>query len=348
LAAPIHPILTDIRGDRVTPVPSLSVSAPRELDRMPGPSRVRRWQKIAPRLLLIVLLPLLASCGGGDDAVSPTATPPAAATVPVSTTAVATAPPSGAPINGSPAAGSPTAGGATFGDLADRVNGAWAGVKNYQLIRVYGTDTGAAPAGASPAAAAVASPSAGAFTVAGATAQITEQGIVPNQRHQLTEARGQASSESVALDGTVWVRGALAGFVRPNIDPTTWVAVDPAAIDPNSQLRAVFNALAAPITPPFPTQDASLRSRDLLSLGPVSIDGRSCDSYRFVQTTETGGRIDVAVAVGSDNLICAIETRAGGLVTLTRYTAYNQIMTIRPPANALPMATPPAAGTPGA
>ncbi len=317
---------------------------------MPGPSRVRRWQKIAPRLLLIVLLPLLASCGGGDDAASPTATPPPVATAPISTTAIATAPPSGAPTSASPAAGTPGAGGMTFGALADRVNGAWAGVENYQLVRVYGTDAAAAPAGASPAAAAVASPGAGtgAFTVAGATAKITEQGIVPNQRHQLTEARGQASSESVAVNGKVWVRGALAGFVRPDIDSKTWVAVDPAAIDSNSQLRAIFDALAAPITPPFPTQDAALRSRELLSLGPVSIDGRSCDGYRFVQTTETGGRIDVAVAVGSDDLICAIETRAGGLVTLTRYTTYNQIMTIRAPAHALPMATPAAAGTPGA
>lgn len=314
---------------------------------MPGSSRVRRWQRMAPRLMLLLLLPLLASCGGGDKAASPTATPPPAATVPVSTTAIAVVPTGGSPVSASPVAGTPGAGGATFGELADRVNGAWAGVKNYQLVRVYGRDADAAPvAGASPAA--VASPGTGTFTVSATTAEITEQGIVPNQRHQATQARGQASSESVSLDGKVWVRGALAGFVRPNISPETWVAVDPAAIDPKSQLRTVFDALAAPITPPFPTMDAALRSRELISLGTVSIDGRSCDGYRFVQTTETGGRIDVAIAVGSDNLICAIETQAGGLVTLTRYTAYNQTMTIRAPANALPMATPPAAGTPGA
>ncbi len=235
-----------------------------------------------------------------------------------------------APAVGTPAAGAPR----TVGELADRVNAAWAGVRTYRAVQTFGA---ADPITASPPAAA-----AGVVTAEarGAVSGTTEEGIVPDRRHHVTRVDDVVVSEAIAVAGRVWVRGTLARFVRPDVDDQTWVVVDPAALDRSTQPSAAFVALAAPVGSPYAALAPDLRAQALRPLGPVVVGGTTCQRYGATSTTQTGERVDVVVALGPDDLVCSVETRAGGTINVLTYVAYNEPVVIEPPADAVPAGTP--------
>jgi hypothetical protein len=151
---------------------------------------------------------------------------------------------------------------------------------------------------------------------------------------------GRVVSEAIAVGDRLYLRGAVARLVQPGVDEATWLAVDPAAIEPGSPASGIHAALATPISVPYPDLSTSARARELFPVGPVEVEGRRCDAYRYVATTETGGRVDVTVALGADDRLCAIETVATGVRSVTGFVAYDLPLAIEAPAGAVPVATP--------
>ena len=277
---------------------------------------------------------LLAACGA-EETPPPTSLPDTqpAATIPGG----ATVDGNDAIAAGSPGVGSPVGTAAlTLGALADRVDAAWAGVRSFRAVFVSG------PAGGDVAASPVASPNAGSGTV-----EITREAILPDRQRQVTHADGVVESEAIAVAGRVYVRGTLARLLRPEVTAETWVEVDPAALDPSTELGLAVASLAAPITPPTATIPPNLRPQELRPLGTVTVGDRTCEVYGAAATTQTGGRIDLTIAVGPDDLPCFVETLSGGVVGRITYEALNLPLTIEPPAGALPAASPVAPATPG-
>lgn len=314
---------------------------------------MRRGRAFARTATVLLLLPLLVACGGDDDDENDEPAP----VTPVASSRLATPAGAVAGDQGSPEA-SPagSTAPATFGDLADRVNAAWAGVRSYQLIRTSEVLTsGGTPEARSVAsspvagdAPLVASPIGPAATPSGTgVTEVAEEAIIPDRRRQVTRIDGVVASETITIDGRIWARGVLARFARPDADESTWVAIDPASFPAGSQLAALFDTLTAPISPPFPDVPASARTRELIPVGPVEVEGRTCEAYRFAETTETGERFDIVVAVGADDRLCSIETEGRGIRGVTRFIAYDLPLAIEPPADAAsPVAGSPAAATP--
>ena len=275
----------------------------------------------------LFLLPLLTACGENDDGAASAATgaatrPPAAAFAGGLAPAASSGPlpvASPGPL-GSPAPGTPR----TVGELADRVAAAWASVRSYRIVSSDGLPAVATPALVSPAASPGAGP--GGFVV-------TEEVVLPDRRHQTIVDGGVVSAEFLAVGGRIFLRGGFAQAVMPGLAPDAWIELDPVQIDPASRIYLPVQGLLQPIRAPYANLSEDVRMRDLSPLGPVTVEGRTCDAYAVVNTTQTGERIDVTVAIGPDGLPCLEETRAGGIVNRTVYGAYNEPFAIDIPTN---------------
>lgn len=312
----------------------------------------RRWGRGTVGALVIALGPVLAACGGGaTDA--PTA-PPAASTASAGTTqgtdaAVAAgdaAPAAGSPSGAPAAAGTPGAAAPrTVGELADRVAAAWAGIGAYRIVETTGAE-GAPPPPLPVTPAPGATPPAASGAAPGPASSIDEV-ILPDRRHLLIGEAG-GTTEFVAVGGRIAARGDYARIgIRPSLDPTTWVALDPVGFAPDSPLAGFVADFAGPaaraFAPPLANLSAETRARELTPLGPVAVEGRACEAYRVADTTATGDRVEVTLAVDAAGLPCSEETRAGGTSTRRTYGAFNAVPPIAFPADAVPLSGTPAA-----
>lgn len=296
-----------------------------------------KGRRLARTLPIALLLVVVVACGDEDEESTPTPDS-LAATETIAAPSASTSPTTdGSPASTSPVAGTPGSGvPATLGELADRTNAAWASVQSYRVVSTADLANASTPG--SP----IASPADP--TMALLPQEMMEEGIVPDRRH-VTTRQGEQVSETISVDGIVYVRGDLALAIRPDVDASTWVAVDPTTLDPQSPTAAVFTALATATTSPYPDLPEAARAREVTPGEPMEIDGRSCDTYRYVDTTETGGRIDVTIAIGTDDRLCSIETIAGGIRSLTQFT-YDLPVTIEPPEGAIGFGTPIASPAP--
>ncbi|MDP9368753.1 MAG: hypothetical protein M3Q03_10845, partial [Chloroflexota bacterium] len=174
--------------------------------------------------------------------------------------------------------------------------------------------------------------------VGGAPAlEIVDEIILPDRKHRTIREGGSVTGEFVGIGGRVFLRGSIAQVVvRPDLDPATWVEVDPTAVDPVSRVSGLIADLAAPVEPPYAALPAETRALPITPLGPMDVEGRTCEAFGAVDTTATGERIEYTIALGPDDLPCLVETRAGGTVNRTVFVAYNAPLTIEPP----PVATP--------
>jgi hypothetical protein len=109
-----------------------------------------------------------------------------------------------------------------------------------------------------------------------------------------------------------------------------WNEVDATAVDPQSPASQLVAALMAPPQPLYAGLSADERERNAQPLGTITVNNRSCQAYQIVDTTQTGERIEITLAIGSNNLPCSIETKAGGTDYLTTFT-FNIPITINAP-----------------
>jgi hypothetical protein len=219
--------------------------------------------------------------------------------------------------------GSPPAGtGLTVGALADRIGAAWPSVATYRAVTTV--DRGAATE-ASPAADASLDP-------ARPVVETTDEFVLPDRKRRIVRADGELRYEVIAIADRVYARGADAPWLDPaRSDPDAWVAIDPAAGNAGVADAQDYREFVAPVAAPYSALSPEERGRDAVLVGPATVDGRSCSD-----TTNTGERIEIVLALGDDDLPCAIETRVGGLVTTTIFI-YNLPLTIEAPKSATPV-----------
>ncbi|HEY7032724.1 MAG TPA: hypothetical protein VH482_15380 [Thermomicrobiales bacterium] len=282
----------------------------------------RRWVRRQPRhstsirrfvavgLGALTILGTLAACG------KETAKPTSTTTVPVTGSATAVT----STVTGS---------GLTVGTLADRIGAAWVGVTTYRAVTTTaGGEPGKTGSPAVTAASGVAGP--------GAVETIDEV-VLPDRKHRLARLDGVGQYEVIAVGGKVYARGPLAPGLSPSRgDPDAWVAVDPAAFAGTPPAGEFYADLLAPPTAPYSGLSRQERARDAVPLGQTTVDGRACATYRVADTTQTGERIEIILALGADDLPCSLETRAGGQATTTVFT-YNLPLTIEAPSGATPI-----------
>lgn len=261
--------------------------------------------------LVALLLLGLAGCGGDEP------TPTATAVVPGGSQA--TSAPVGAATPGTLR---------TAGDLADRIAAAWGTVRTYRSTFTAITAPGSASAS---------SPVLGTPANEAPSLEIVDEVVLPDRKHRTIREAGALSGEFVGIGGRVFLRGPIAQAIgRPNLDPGRWIEIDPAAVNPASPISGLIADLAAPAEPPYAALPAETRALPISPLGSVEVEGQTCAAYDAVDTTDTGERIEVTIALGPDDLPCLLETRAGGTVNRTVFSAYNAPLTIEPPVVATP------------
>jgi hypothetical protein len=262
-------------------------------------------------LAMAIVLGTLAACGKDEEKPTPTAT------------AAATVAPTGTLASGTPQGGT----GLTVGELADRIGAAWSSVSSYR--RVTTTVEDPATRSGSPAVSPNADRSGDVETI--------DEVVFPDRRRRIVRAtNGAVQYELVAIGGKVYARGPFApglSATRPN--PDAWVGVDPNTFA-GSAYAEFYTELVAPAPVPYAGLSPEERSRDAVPLGQTTVDGRPCTAYRFADTTETGERLEIILALGADNLPCSIETHGGGQTTTTIVT-YNLPLTIEAPTGATPI-----------
>jgi hypothetical protein len=285
----------------------------------------------------VLLAPLLAACG---------AMPPASPTPPAPGVPGTPAPPA------APTAVATAKAGITIGDLAARIAAGWPGVSSYRetasqfLLVPLSLSTAATPL-ASPAATPLASPAAtpvGATPVVSPTTLTTEQSVVlPDQRSQRVTGGGSFDHEAVAIGGRLAARGPLVAHLVPGAPADAWVAIDPATLRADDPAAAPLLALLRPISGPPLVIPQRLYDQVVRPLGAIPVSGHSCEGYAMADTTATGEREDITLALDDKNRPCLRETKIGR--TVLERVVWDQYDAAPPiawplPASATPAATP--------
>lgn len=301
-----------------------SKSAPNSTS-IAAPRRGARWLAVAALLLLT-----LVACGK-SAAPTPAPAPPTAtvagATQPATsaaTQAVATAATTVSTADSAtPSAGaSPVAGETTVGQLADRIGAAWGTVRTYRATTVSTVTLPASPVAASPIPRAT--------PLAAASNVTIDENVLPDRRHIVQLVNGQSVVEYLIVGGEVWVRGPQAPGVTPAATPDAWVAVGATPVASDNPFAGTYAELAKPVGVPYAGLSQAERERIAHPAGTITVNGRSCAAYRAVDTTMTGERIDVTIAIADAGLPCSIETRSGSSDTVTTFE-YNIELTIDAP-----------------
>lgn len=275
-----------------------------------------------------LLFPLaLAGCGAMPEA-TPTPAPPAIETPPAD---VAT-----------PAATATAR--LTLGDLASRVNAAWADVESYRVVSVVMAPPNP---GATPVAAAEATPGA---TPVATSEQIvaTRDVILPDLQHLTVTGWGVNDFEAISDGETIYLRGPLAQQFDASASPDMWLMLRASDIPEDTQAANLLGGLPTIPMPPLAGIDERLAPQEVRDLGPMEVGGRTCQTYGTADTKlTTGQRVDNIVGIDEDDLPCFIETRSG---TTTyghqEYSLFNEVPALDVPAVATPVAVPALLATP--
>lgn len=287
-----------------------------------------RWRRFALAALAVILLP---ACGAMPEPAPPTEPPsaPPAVTTPESSEATA----------------SPVAA-LTLGELADRVNTAWADVESFQITS---TSQGLALAEqpGTPVASPVATP--GATPISRQTVEIVfaRDVVLPDQQRQGVSGIGAEDHEAIVSGDTIFLRGPLADEVAPGTPPDTWISVTADDVPAGSVLAHALGGLPALPPAPLAGLQERLLTQEVRELGSEEFEGRDCHLFGAANTvTTTGTRVDYTIAIDDDDLPCFIETSSGGVIlNRSEFRDINHVLAIATPA-ATPVGVPPAMATP--
>ncbi len=285
---------------------------------------IGRFRPISLVVVLLASLSLVA-CGVGDeDDPTPVPTSPPAATSAApaaSVPAAATASPSDP---GTSATGSPAAMANTVGRLAEGIAAAW---PQTSYLKVQ-TST-EAPAGT---------------PIAGPPAlTITDEVLYPGSVHRtIVDESGVTSAEFILVDGRLYARGELvSNLFAPGTPPETWIEVTGPLLDPGTAGSNILSQLQALFMPRYSTLSPEEQAREAILASETSVNGTACFVFKTAETTQTGERLEIGIALAPDGRLCSVTTSAPGLETVETYT-YDAPFTIEAPA----VVATPAAGTP--
>ena len=283
----------------------------------------RRFVRVAT-----LLLPLaLAGCGAMPEA-TPTPAPPAIETPPAdAATPAATA-----------------VAKLTLGELAARVDAAWANVESYRIVSVVTAPPD--PVG-TPVATAEATPGATPVLTSGQVIA-TRDVILPDLQHLTVTGWGANDFEAISDGETIYIRGPLVRQLDASASQDGWFRLRAADVPEGSQVANLLGGLPTIPMPPLSGIDERLAPQEVRDLGPMDVGGRTCQTYGTADTKlTTGQRVDNIVGIDADDLPCFIETRSG---TTTyghqEYSLFNEVPPLDVPAVATPVAVPAVLATP--
>ncbi len=216
------------------------------------------------------------------------------------------------------------------GELADQINTAWLSVRSYRVTTVQGSgDLAAIPTPSAPVSAA-APPDPNATWQA-----VVDEIVLPDQRHYL-ESNGGSISEFTAVQGRVYARGRFSQLaIRPDLDATTWVNLDPAFISADSTIGQFLTAFmggdAAAFRSPLSDLQPDTREQELTAIGAIEAGGRSCSAYQWVDTSETGDQMTRIVSIDASGLPCSLEFLAGDYTSRATWDSFNLVPPIVAP-----------------
>jgi hypothetical protein len=219
----------------------------------------------------------------------------------------------------SPTAVSPVAEDAvTVGALVDQVESAWPSVQSMRTT--FWSTNG--EVGATPM-------TDGTVTV--------EEAVLPASRRVRILINGEPADEQVAVDGRVYMKGALVPqVIAPMVDTETWVEVDPGAANGDTPIARQMSYLLSPVVPPFTDLTAATAELPAGPADDVSIGGRTCRVYTF---GDAGG-ISYELSIDENDLPCRLVQRAGGHANVTLYEFNAPDLAISAPEVATPSADP--------
>lgn len=233
------------------------------------------------------------------------------------------------------------------GELAEQINTAWLSVQSYRVTTVQGSgDLSAIPLPSTPvSAAAPADPNA-------TWQSVVDEIILPDQRHYL-ESSGGSISEFTAVGGRVYARGRFSQLaVRPDLDATTWVNLDPTFISADSTIGQFLSAFiggdAAAFRSPLADLQSDTREQELTAIGTVDAGGRRCSGYQWMEPDDAGDPMTRIVRIDAAGLPCSLEFTAGGYTSRVTWDSYNLVPAIVVPAESVTVGETLDMGTAGA
>lgn len=266
--------------------------------------------------------------------------------------ATPTAPP--APVTVAPAdavavsaPATPEEGSLTFGALADRVGAAWPGVESYRI-----TFTGSAPSGlaasGTPTARPAATPGATPMARPRDTYTTVREVALPDRQRQSLTGLGADDHEAIAIGDQLFVRGPVVERIAPGTPESSWIALDPTTLPEGAPLLHLLGGLPDLPGAPLATLPERLRAQEVREAESVEHDDRTCRVFAAADTVPaTGMRVDYTIAIDENDILCFVETGAGGVIQgRDEYTGINAELDIEPPAAATPVSIPPALATP--
>lgn len=248
--------------------------------------------------LALLLLVVLSACGKESKSV---ATPTLLPTPVIDLSA--TSMPTG---EGTTTGGSPEASESTVGVIADRIAAAWPGVRTYRITSMSWIATPGSPAATGTPEPAI-----------DGVVQVDEY-LLPDRHHRIQSEQGAVAYELIVADGKIFARGPKVPGVTASGDPAAWIRIDPALVQAEPY-ASFYAGLLQPPSVPYSGLAAAERERIVHPLGSIEVNGRHCQQFRVADTTNTGERIDVLVAIDDQDLLCSIETRAGSTTNVTTF-----------------------------
>jgi len=251
--------------------------------------------------------------------------------------------------------GTPASAELTLGELAERVNAAWPGVRSYRITFTgstlpmsLGLGTPVARPLATPAATPAATPGATPVARARNTFISVRDVILPDRQRQEMRGLGEVDHEAIAVGDRLYVRGPLVEQIAPGTADDVWTVVDPASVPERSMLSRLLSGL--PEIPAAPLADLPQRllPQVIHEMDAVEHDGRACRVYGAADTVPaTGMRVDYTIAVDDRDIPCFIEISTGGVTQgRAEYSDIDGSFTIEPPLAATPVSVPPELATP--
>lgn len=286
------------------------------------------WRLFALTALAIILL---SACGAIPEPAPPTSPPTSPPDASTPDTIAATASPVTALI---------------LGELANRVNTAWAEVESFQVTSTSQGLTMPEQQG-SPVASPVATPFATPVSRQSVEIVFARDVILPDLQRQGVSGLGSEDHEAIVSGDVIFLRGPLAEEVAPGAPPDAWVSVDADAIPAGSVLAHALGGLPALPPAPLAAFPERVLSQEVREIGSEAFEGRECALFGAADTiTTTGTRIDYTIAIDDQDLPCFIETSSGGVVlNRSEFRDINAVLAIATPA-ATPVGVPPAMATP--
>jgi hypothetical protein len=188
--------------------------------------------------------------------------------------------------------------------LADEIASAWPAVTSFRTT----TSTTTRQPG-------MATPAAGINNT-----QSFEEVIVPDRRRRVVSINGELLSELLMIDGAIFGRGPeIPGLPSESRDPDTWVRIELNELGAEGQFRSFYETFLTTPAAPYSALTEQERSRIANLVEPASNTNGNCAVYQIADTTMTGERYDIYIAVNDEGLPCFIETQAAGTTAVTTF-----------------------------